>query len=141
MFEEKHESTNFLIGTIVGGLAATAAALMLASKSGCELRQDLSDKYSELTDSIDLESVMNSLGIGEEPKKSNMGLILGGIAGSVLGGVAAFMLATKSGRKLSKNLTKKCRELSENDYAKQICDMYSFQKPSKRKSVFGARRK
>jgi gas vesicle protein len=141
MLEDKHQGKNFLIGTIVGGLAATAAALLLAPKSGFDLRQDISDKYSQISDSIDLESLISSLSSSEEPKKSNTGLILGGIAGSVLGGVAAFLLATKSGQEISKNLTKKCRELSENDYAKQICDLYSFQKPAKRKRLFGARRK
>lgn len=141
MLEHKHEGTNFLIGTLVGGLVGTAAALLLAPKSGCELRQDLLDKYSELSESIDLEPIMRSLRRAEEPKTGNTGLILGGIAGSVLGGVAAFMLATKSGKALRKDFTQKCKEISENEYAQQICDLYPFLKTKKPKSLFGMRRK
>lgn len=40
----------FLLGAIIGGLAGAAAGLLMAPKSGCELRNDIVDKYQEVSE-------------------------------------------------------------------------------------------
>ncbi len=47
-YEEESGSSGFLIGAIVGGIIGAAAALMLAPKSGKELRTDLNTQASTL---------------------------------------------------------------------------------------------
>lgn len=41
---------DFLLGAVVGGLLGAAAALLLAPKSGKELRSDLSDQYHVISE-------------------------------------------------------------------------------------------
>ena len=47
-YEDESGSSGFLLGVIVGGLIGAAAALMLAPKSGKELRTDLNTQASTL---------------------------------------------------------------------------------------------
>lgn len=52
---KNHESSNFLTGVIIGGIAGAVAALLLAPKSGRELRSDLNTQVSlalEKTDQV-----------------------------------------------------------------------------------------
>ncbi|WP_238357675.1 YtxH domain-containing protein [Cohnella zeiphila] len=44
------ESKSMLKGVLVGGAVGAAAALLLAPKSGRELRQDIRDKYRQTSD-------------------------------------------------------------------------------------------
>lgn len=48
--EEESDSTNYLLVGGICSLIAAGAALLLAPKSGRELRQDITDKYEDLHD-------------------------------------------------------------------------------------------
>lgn len=41
---------SFLLGTVIGGVLAGAAALLLAPKTGKKMRKELNDKCCEVTD-------------------------------------------------------------------------------------------
>lgn len=47
---DKMDGKDFLIGAVVGGLLGAMAALLLAPKSGRELRQDITEQYSSVSD-------------------------------------------------------------------------------------------
>ncbi|GAM12759.1 YtxH domain-containing protein [Mesobacillus selenatarsenatis] len=58
MREDNNNSRDFVAGAIVGGLAGALAALLLAPKSGKELRGSLNEQTSTLKNkSVDLASV------------------------------------------------------------------------------------
>jgi gas vesicle protein len=44
------DGKDFLIGAVVGGLLGAMAALLLAPKSGRELRQDISEQYGTISE-------------------------------------------------------------------------------------------
>ncbi len=44
------KTSGFLLGAIIGGTAAAAAALLLAPKSGKELREDLIDQLDDMSE-------------------------------------------------------------------------------------------
>ncbi len=44
------KNKSFIAGTIVGGVVGTVAALLLAPKSGRELRTDLNEQYRQISD-------------------------------------------------------------------------------------------
>jgi gas vesicle protein len=46
----KMDGKDFLMGAMVGGLLGAMAALLLAPKSGRELRQDISEQYSNISE-------------------------------------------------------------------------------------------
>ncbi len=48
--EEESDTTNYLVVGGICSLLAAGAALLFAPKSGRELRQDISDRYEEITD-------------------------------------------------------------------------------------------
>jgi gas vesicle protein len=47
---DKLDGKDFIIGAVVGGLLGAMAALLLAPKSGRELRQDITEQYSTVSD-------------------------------------------------------------------------------------------
>lgn len=47
---EEGVKRHFLIGSIAGSLIGATAALLLATKSGCELRRDLSETYEDVSE-------------------------------------------------------------------------------------------
>jgi gas vesicle protein len=51
--EEKNSSKDFLVGAIIGGVVGAAAALLLAPKTGKELRNDLSGQMDSLMNKTD----------------------------------------------------------------------------------------
>lgn len=54
---------DFIAGAILGGIIGTAAGLLLAPKSGAELRQELTDKVQEITENThDFASSIQSKG-------------------------------------------------------------------------------
>lgn len=53
MFEEKSNTSGFLLGLLTGGIIGGLAALLYAPKSGRELRQDISIKKDELLEDAD----------------------------------------------------------------------------------------
>ena len=47
---DKLDGKDFIIGAVVGGLLGAMAALLLAPKSGRELRQDITEQYGAVSD-------------------------------------------------------------------------------------------
>lgn len=116
----KFSQTNpadFIAGTIVGGILGGIAGLLLAPKSGCELRKDIEDAYHQASEKLeDLVDGMKS-GVDEitdidklkkKAKKklldfeeeisgegSKKTLILGAIAGGVLGATAMLLMGSR----------------------------------------------
>ncbi|GIV54201.1 MAG: hypothetical protein KatS3mg039_0719 [Candidatus Kapaibacterium sp.] len=65
---ERNDSSNylrgFLTGALIGGMAGAITALLLAPKSGRELRRDIAERTSELYDRA--QDVLNPKPVGEE---------------------------------------------------------------------------
>jgi len=112
----------FLKGAIVGGLTGTIAALLLAPKSGRELRDDLSCTYGDLCDKSHRFSDQvkeKSQGMlhafdrnHENDEESNASsMLMGGAFGAILGATSALLLAPRSGDKLRQGLGEKYEEI------------------------------
>lgn len=128
MHREEKQSKNFVVGAILGGLIGTAAALLLAPKSGGDLREDIRDVYDDFKDSIN-----DNLPFQEPKSNSHVGLTISSIAGGLVGVIAAFLLATKQGKKIRKDLKSRFDDLSE-DSMKRFMDMKpNFRSHAKRK--------
>lgn len=53
MSDDRIESKDFFLGALIGGVIGATAALLLAPKSGKELRGDISQQYSVLKEKQD----------------------------------------------------------------------------------------
>ncbi len=116
MSKDTNNTQNFLVGTLVGGLVGTVAALLLAPKSGSELRQDVSDKYEDFTDMIE-NGELNRFWSEPEPEINTSSVVWGTVAGGILAAAATLLLAPKTGKALRKDL------MGLTDYSKdQIVD-------------------
>lgn len=143
MFKEKKNNTQpLVIGTAVVGILSAAAALFLASKPGCQLRQDLAEKCSDMGETIqNWDLVKKALRKKEEPTLSKTHLLLGGIVGGVLAAATTLLLAPKSGRSLRRNIADKYQEITENEYLSQIAELNPFQKGSKLRTLLKEKKK
>ena len=145
MLNDKNESGTFLIGTLIGGLLGTATALLLAPKSGNKLRQDLSDKYCEMTDTVkNLEILKNAFQEAEKPPVISTNMIIGGIIGGGLAAATGLLLAPETGKNLRKSIADTYQDIADSDYISQLTDLNPFQKRtklSKLKSLLRQKRK
>lgn len=98
---------DLLKGALIGGILGGAAALLLAPKSGKELREDIEDNYRKLSATTqDVAENLRQTGRkclhpfenGEESPSSPY--LVGGAIGAVIGAVAALLLAPQSGEDL-----------------------------------------
>lgn len=101
--------TNFVVGTLLGGAVGTIAALLLAPKSGCDLRQDIADTYDDVTDNV----TRRLPNFRKKEESSNTGLMLGGIAGGALGIAAALLFTPIAGRRIRKRIINKAQDIGE----------------------------
>lgn len=143
MFKEKKNNTQpLVIGTAVVGILGVATAIFLASKPGCQLRQDLADKCSDMGETIqNWELIKKALRKKEEPSLSKKHLLLGGIVGGVLAAATTLLLAPRSGRSLRRNIADKYQEITENEYLSQIAELNPFQKGSKLRTLLKDKKK
>lgn len=137
-FHHMH-SKEFLVGAAVGSLLGGVAALLAAPKSGSELRQDMGEAYSDLSDKASrvarkgksfakdagcrtcdwADRAKSALGLNkeewieEENEDALKDLLIGGLAGSLLGAVAGLLLAPKSGSDLREDIREGYEEISE----------------------------
>lgn len=106
--------SNFLIGLLVGGVAAGLGALLVAPKSGKELIDDITETYGDLAEKTG--------DFTEEMKHKSWHLLhpgaacptcngnsatqftVGAISGAILGASSALLLAPKPGQKLRKDI-------------------------------------
>ena len=119
---DRSHRNEFLIGAVLGSIAAGTAALLLAPKSGRKLREDVVDQYNSLHSKKEnltelLKEKSNGLckyfGKEVETNHTSSALLIGGIAGAFLGATSALFLAPHSGDKL--------RELLEDKY-EEVCN-------------------
>lgn len=74
-YERKRKPTNnFLVGSVVGALAGAGLAFLLAPKTGKQLRKQLAEAYSEVTDRtheyID-QMQLNGAHLAKRPKQTH----------------------------------------------------------------------
>ncbi|CCB85050.1 MULTISPECIES: YtxH domain-containing protein [Parachlamydia] len=117
----------FLKGALLGGLTGSLAALLLAPKSGQELRNDLSDTIEDIREkSQHFSDQVKETGHKalhafdyhngyheEEEDESPATMWLGGAFGAILGATSALLLAPQSGEKLREELGEKYDEIRE----------------------------
>jgi gas vesicle protein len=112
----------FLKGAIMGGLTGTIAALLLAPKSGRELRGDLACTYDDLCDKSQHFSdqvreksheMMHAFDRNHSKHEENntSSMLMGGAFGAILGATSALLLAPRSGDKLRQGLGEKYDEI------------------------------
>jgi gas vesicle protein len=108
-----YENENrFLTGTLLGGILGSAAGLLMAPKTGKELRDDILDGYSRLTDLTD--HLRHPFSHEEHSRSQINSLLAGGATGVILGALAALLLAPQSGRKLREALGERSEEILKN---------------------------
>lgn len=121
---------DLLKGALIGGILGGAAALLLAPKSGSELRDDIENTYRKLSDTThDVAENLRKTGHKclhpfEECEEENhtSPFLVGGAIGAVIGVVAALLLAPQSGGALREALGEKYETIREKaeDFASDI---------------------
>lgn len=115
--DNNHQESQFLKGSLLGALLGAGTGLLLAPKSGKELRDNISNGYAYinekthgLTDQIASRGykVLHPL---EKEKQHDHAFLIGGIAGALLGATISSLLAPQSGSKLRKTLGKTCENI------------------------------
>lgn len=122
----------FVKGAVLGGLIGSAAGLLLAPKSGKDLRCDISETCSNITDkgyalrdslvdeghhikdrvrgtAEDLHDVFF-----EDGHDDSNDFVIGSVIGALVGATAAVLLAPKSGKELRRNLEKTYEKVKDN---------------------------
>jgi gas vesicle protein len=115
MENNQSNNSNFLIGALIGGAIASAATLILAPKSGEDLREDITDTYDDIVDNLS-DTLKNNRFWGEESASNNNSPMLWGtIGGCALAAAVALWLAPKKQKnQITKKLINRFQELSEN---------------------------
>jgi len=128
-----------LVGTLVGGLIAAAATMLLAPKSGRDVREGIAGRYSDMTDKTRMaaeelgEKTVEMAGaigdktkelagtVGQKSREMGMGreFLLGGLVGAT----AALLLAPKSGRELRADVAGQCSLLT--DKTRELASSFS----------------
>lgn len=139
----KIKNEGFVKGAVVGGLVGSAAGLLLAPKSGKDLRCDITDTCLGRTH--DLKNAISNTGHSIKDKirgsveetedllnddnSDVQDFVTGGIIGALLGVTAAVLLAPKKGKELRKDLIETYENVKES--AEEIGDdVINFAKKS-----------
>ncbi len=129
-----NEVSNLLLSAAAGGVLGAAAALLLAPKAGAQLRQDILDTYSDVSDKTqDLVDVASRY--VSQPKRSSNGrllLLIGAIGGGLLGASAGRLLSNneKLEPSFTRRMTQAGKSFAENsvdwiDTAKDVLNTLS----------------
>jgi gas vesicle protein len=123
-------SRDVLIGVAAGGLIGVVAALLIAPKSGEELRDDICDTYCNVTergrhiaksisdttkDVVDHTSRGFKRLVGQEVEEEDhyKNILLGGGAGIVIGALLGLLIAPKAGNELREDLVHAYEDANE----------------------------
>lgn len=117
----KESHNGFVTGAALGGLIGSVAGLLLAPKSGKDLRCDIAETYCDVTEGAEKygkkikEKGEHLLHFNSEKEDSaTTNFLIGSVIGAVVGATAAVVLAPKSGSELRKNITKTYDDVKEN---------------------------
>jgi len=112
----------FVKGAVVGGLVGSAVGLLLAPKSGKELRCDISDTYCNISEKgHELKNAISEKGhaikekirgsaedvresLSEEEDSNEF--FVGSVIGALVGATAAVLLAPKAGKEMRRDIEK-----------------------------------
>lgn len=118
----RHEQNDFIKGALIGSLIGGVIGLLVAPKSGEELRHDIVDGYNSinekghnLTDSIRSSGrrLFSAFEEEEEAGHDYGTLVKGGAIGAVIAAIAALLLAPQSGTKLRNALGETYEDIRE----------------------------
>lgn len=137
------DNNDLVTGALIGGILGGVAGLLMAPKSGKELREDICEGYNCLNDKAREYSNKGSRFFNDSSKRASRffkdyeeehdstSLLTGGAIGAVIGATAALLLAPNSGKELRDGLGDKYHEIREraedfvsdlNDKREQIGD-------------------
>ncbi|MFA6914916.1 MAG: YtxH domain-containing protein [Parachlamydiales bacterium] len=127
MYHERN-SIGFLKGALLGGLAAGITGLLLAPRSGRELRNGIVDGYNSVSQSTsdfadELRKRGHHLFHGqEEETSSNSSMLIGLACGGILTAIVTLLLAPESGSKLRARLGNQYCDIREKaeDFVHQV---------------------
>lgn len=144
------DNNHFMVGLLLGGVAAGLGALLMAPKSGKELIHDISDTYNNISEKTGAlsEDVKHKTWHMLHPNascstcngESATHFAIGALSGAVLGATSALFLAPKSGANLRKDIEETYESAVEHgtEWKDEIADIIeTIQKsvsPSKRGS-------
>lgn len=115
------QGNDFVKGALLGGLIGGVAYLLIAPKSGREIRDDIMTGYSNLSERTqDFADNIRSRGnrlLGRQEEKTfleeNGTFIAGGAIGAVICALAALLLAPQSGEELREGLGDRYEEIRD----------------------------
>lgn len=113
------EQIDFVKGILIGGCVGSVISLLLAPKSGKDLRHDIVDGYNAINNQSHeyAEEIRDQaqcfVDTMHKKEHENHALILGSISGALIGTLAAMLLAPQSGTKLRRHLGEKYEEIRE----------------------------
>lgn len=141
------DNNHFLIGLLLGGVAAGVGALLMAPKSGKELINDISDTYNDIAEKTNdfKDDVKHRSWHLLHPNEActvcngntASKFAAGALAGAVLGATSALLLAPKPGAKLRGDIEDTYHNIVDQgeEWKDTIGDfMHQFQKGAKRGS-------
>lgn len=113
------EQIDFMKGVLIGGCIGSVMSLLLAPKSGKDLRHDIVDGCNAINDQSHeyaeeiKEHAQCFVETLQKKEQESHALLIGSIAGAVIGTLAALLLAPQSGPYLRKQLGDKYEEIRE----------------------------
>ncbi|MGZ3732361.1 MAG: YtxH domain-containing protein [Parachlamydiaceae bacterium] len=114
------DKIDFAKGALMGGCVGSMLALLLAPKSGQDLREDIVEGYHSLCDQSqeyagDVKSSTQELmdSLHEWEGGHYPPLLVGGMAGAIIGALAGLLLAPQSGSELRTKLGDEYEEIYE----------------------------
>lgn len=113
------EEPKFMKGALLGALLGGTTCLLLAPKSGKELRDEITNGYNTINQKTqDLTEQIRHHGHKmmhpfEKEETHHNSFLIGGIAGALLGAAVSSLLAPQSGAQLRKTIGKTYEELSD----------------------------
>lgn len=101
-FTPPESAKQMVLGAVAGSIVGAGTALLLAPKSGEDLREDINDTYQDLKEDFKEgiiqqgENLMKNSGWSSKSSSSNTNILIGGIAGGILCAAAVYLLTQKS---------------------------------------------
>lgn len=121
---QSNQGADLIKGALIGGLLGGAAALLLAPKSGRELREKISDLTENLKETG--QKIMHPFREEESCFNGQTPFLVGGSVGAIIGVIAALLPTPQSGTELREALGDKYEEI--RDRAEDFIDNVNSKK-------------